>query len=95
MPRLVSVKPLEGYRLWLAYDDGVEGTVDLSKWVGKGVFALWEDERRFRDVRIGDAGELVWDNQVDLCSDALYLMITGKRPEDIFPNLKVVQETHA
>ncbi len=73
----------------------MEGTVDLSKWVGKGVFALWEDETRFRDVRIGDAGELVWDNQVDLCPDALYLMITGKRPEDIFPNLKVVQKTHA
>ena len=26
----VEVRALEGYRIWLRYDDGVEGEVDLS-----------------------------------------------------------------
>ena len=95
MPRLVEVKPLPGYRLWLRFDDGVEGVVDLSGLVGKGVFVIWKDEERFRSVRIGDGGELVWEQDVDLCPDALYLEITGKRPAEVFPNLKAVQEIHA
>ncbi len=95
MPRLVEVKPLPGYRLWLRFDDGVEGVADLSGLVGKGVFVIWKDEERFRSVRIGDGGELVWEQDVDLCPDALYLEITGKRPAEVFPNLKAVQEIHA
>ncbi len=95
MPRLVEVKPLLRYRLWLRFDDGVEGVVDLSGLVGKGVFVIWKDEERFRSVRIGDGGELVWEQDVDLCPDALYLEITGKRPAEVFPNLKTVQEIHA
>ena len=81
MPRLLEVKPLKGYRLWLKYEDGTEGVVDLSDLVGKGVFALWEDEERFQQVQIGDGGELVWSDEVDVCPDALYLQITGKQPE--------------
>ena len=30
MPRPVEVRALEPYRIWLRYDDGVEGEVDLS-----------------------------------------------------------------
>ncbi len=95
MPRLVEVKALPHYRLWLRYEDGVEGVVDLSYLVGEGVFALWEDEARFAEVRLGDGGELVWDDEVDLCADALYLKLTGKRPEEVFPALKMVTESHA
>ena len=32
--------------------------------------------------------ELVWGGQVDLCPDALYLKVTGKEPEDVFPALR-------
>ena len=95
MPRLVQVRPLEDYRLWLKYDDGTEGVVDLSELVGRGVFAIWQDEGRFRQVRIGEGGELVWDEGVDLCADALYLKITGKRADEVFDNLRMLSETDA
>jgi hypothetical protein len=83
----IEVKPLPGYRLWLRYTDGTSGEVDLSDFVGKGVFALWNDRSAFEQVRIGEHGEVVWSDQVDLCPDALYLQLTGKTPEDVFPNL--------
>ena len=88
MRKITMVKVLQGYRLELTFDDGVSGTVDLSNLVGKGVFASWCDYRVFEQVQIGSFGELLWDNQVDLCPDSLYLKATGKKPEDIFPALR-------
>jgi Protein of unknown function (DUF2442) len=88
MKRICKVKVLPQYRLELEFDDGVSGTVDLSDEVGKGVFALWRDPLVFEQVAIGSAGELVWDEKIDLCPDALYLKVTGQKPEDIFPALR-------
>ena len=88
MRRINDVKLFGDYRLELVFDDGVTGVVDLSDLVGKGVFALWRDRAAFARVRIGNSGELVWDDQVDLCPDALYLKATGKRPADVFPGLR-------
>jgi hypothetical protein len=87
MRKVSNVKVLPGYRLDLEFDDGVTGTVDLSEVVGKGVFSVWRDARFFEQVHIGSSGELVWGGKVDLCPDALYLKVTGKKPEDIFPAL--------
>jgi hypothetical protein len=67
--------------------------VDLSENVGKGVFALWRDPR-LRAGAYRSSGELVWGEHVDLCPDALYLKVTGKKPEDIFHALRD-QPTHA
>jgi hypothetical protein len=49
---------------------------------------MWRDYHTFERVRIGSSGELVWDEQVDLCPDALYLKVTGKKPEELFPALR-------
>jgi len=88
MRKITKVKALEDYRLELTFDDGVFGTVDLADLVGKGVFALWRDRHVFQQVRIGSSGELIWGDQVDLCPDSLYLKVTGKKPEELFPALR-------
>jgi hypothetical protein len=90
MRKVVKVRVLSGYRLELQFDDGVSGTVDLSENVGKGVFALWLDPLFFEQVAIGSAGELLWGEKIDLCPDALYLKVTGKKPEDLFPALRTL-----
>ncbi len=88
MRRITKVKVLPEYHLELEFDEGVSGIVDLSEAVGKGVFALWRDPLVFEQVRIGSSGELVWGEKVDLCPDALYLKVTGKNPEALFPALR-------
>jgi len=94
-PRPIEVKPLERYRLWIKYSDGVEGVVDLRDLVGKGVFALWNDYREFQKVYIGPGGEIAWGEEIDLCPDAFYLRITGKKPEELFPKLRELVVQHA
>ena len=95
MKRIISVEPLPDYRLRLKFEDGVTGEVDLSGEMGKGVFAAWNNPNVFGAVKIGRNGRaLVWTDELDLCADALYLEITGKQPEDLFPALKH-ETTHA
>ena len=94
-PKPVEVKALEGYCLWIKYSDGIEGVVDLSDLVGKGVFALWKDYREFQKVCIGAGGAIAWGEEIDLCPDALYLRITGKKPEDLFSKLRELAVQHA
>ncbi len=88
MVKITKVSVSKNYRLEVAFDDGVCGVVDLSDLVGKGVFALWRDPHIFEQVQIGSFGELVWLDKIDLCPDSLYLKVTGKKPEDVFPTLR-------
>jgi hypothetical protein len=88
LPRPVAVKPRPDYRIWLRYDDGMEGEVDLSDLAGRGVFARWTDPDVFRSVRVGAHGAIEWDADIDLCPDALYMRLTGKSPEELLPALR-------
>jgi hypothetical protein len=65
--------------------------VDLSHLVGKGVFALWNNYHAFQQVYIGSSGQIAWSDEIDLCPDAVYLKITGKNPEEVFPGLADVR----
>jgi hypothetical protein len=84
----VKATPLPSYKLRLRYVDGVEGDVDLSHLVGQGVFSLWNEPGAFERVEIGPHGAIRWSDEVELCPDALYLEITAKSPEEVFPNLR-------
>ena len=85
--RPVEVRALEPHRLWLRYDDGVEGEVDLSNLASRRLFAAWQDPSFFSAVRLDPGGFVVWSDDIDLCGDALYLKLTGMSPEESFPSL--------
>jgi hypothetical protein len=88
MQKVTEVRALDGFRLQVEFSDGVSGVIDLSHLVGHGVFALWNDPARFQAVYVGDGGQISWSDSVDICPDAVYLQITGKKAEEIFPRLK-------
>ena len=85
--RITTAKPLAAFRLELKFDNGETGVVDLSSYVGQGVFAAWERPGVFENVAVTSEGAVDWPGEIDMCPDALYLRMTGKRPEDIFPAL--------
>jgi hypothetical protein len=80
MYRIVSVEPLEAYRVRIRFSDGVEGEVDLSALVGKGVFSIWNDPEQFARVFIDpESHTLAWPGGIDLCPDTLYRDVTAQK----------------
>jgi Protein of unknown function (DUF2442) len=90
MPDVLEVKPLDNRGIWLRFSDGVEGIADLSDLSGRGVFKAWDQPGAFEKVRVGQGAGIQWADQIDLCPDALYLKVTGKTPEELFPALRNV-----
>lgn len=88
MIEILEVQPLAGYRIRLAFVDGVRGEVDLSHLAGKGVFKYWDQAENFKNVSVINGRWLAWSDEIDLDADTLYLKLTGKQPEDLFPVLK-------
>ena len=88
MNKVIEVKPLSGYRIWLKYADGVQGEVDLVHLAGRGVFKIWADRKIFESVHVDESGAIAWNEDIDLCPDSLYLQLTGKAVEELFPQLK-------
>lgn len=76
--RIIDAKALPNYRLWVRFEDGVEGEVDVSDLVGKGVFTRWQDPLEFAQVYVdAEMGTVAWPGELDLAPDALYRDIAG------------------
>ena len=72
-PRIVAVKALSKFNIWIRFRDGTQGTVDLSDLAGKGVFARWKRPRFFRSVFVDkETGTVAWPGGIDLAPESLY-----------------------
>jgi hypothetical protein len=79
---VVEVRPREPYRLWLKFDDGVEGEADIAALVNfDGVFEPLKAPEFFAAVRVEPAlGTIVWPNGADLDSTVLHAAVLERRP---------------
>ena len=86
----VAIEVRGGYRLWVRFVDGVEGEIDLSQRVGRGVFSIWDDEGVFESAVITPHRTIGWSEDAEFCADAVYLDITGHAPEEIVPGVQAL-----
>ncbi|NJP10480.1 MAG: DUF2442 domain-containing protein [Leptolyngbyaceae cyanobacterium RU_5_1] len=77
---IVAVKPLAGYQLFLRFEDGIEGVVDISQLIPfSGIFAPLQDLDYFAQVQIHpELGTIIWQNGADLDPDVLYSVVTER-----------------
>ena len=81
--KIVACKPLPNYRIWIRFDDGLEGEVDLNHLVGKGVFEAWNSIEFFNQVRVDPKSDTVaWGEDIDLDSYVLREKVETKRDND-------------
>ena len=92
-PRPLEVNARPQFRIWIRYSDGAEGEVDLSHLAGRGVFVLWDSPEEFEKVHIGPGNAISWSDQVELCPDSVYMRLTGKSPEELFPRLQALKHS--
>lgn len=74
MKNVIEVKPMPGYRLFLRFEDGAEGSICLTDLVPfEGVFEPLRDPAEFNRVSVNsELGSVEWPNGADLDPDVLY-----------------------
>lgn len=73
MVHVVSATYLAEYRVWVVFDDGVQGEVDLSDELSGGAFEPLRDLAVFQTFIVDpELRTLVWPNGADLAPEFLH-----------------------
>lgn len=77
---VVEVRHRGSHRLFLRFEDGTAGEVDLAdRLTFEGVFAPLRDERAFAMVALNaELGTICWPTGADLDPDVLYAWVRGE-----------------
>ena len=80
LKEIVRVMPLEDFRLFLEFEDGIKGEVDIRKPIKfTGVFEPLKDKTFFEKVGVNpEWGTVFWPNGADIDPDVLYSVVTGE-----------------
>lgn len=80
MLEIVEAKPTGDHRLYLRFNDGAQGEVDVAQIVVfEGVFAVLADQRYFQQVFVdADWGTVCWPGDLDLAPEPLWERIAGR-----------------
>jgi len=68
-----EAKYLHDYVIWLRFNDGAEGMVDLKEELYGEVFEPLRDMERFKSFKVDpDLETIAWENGADLAPEFLY-----------------------
>jgi hypothetical protein len=68
-----EAKYLYDYTIWLRFNDGAEGEVDLHSELDGEVFEPLKNKDSFRNFKVDpDLQTIVWDNGADMAPEFLY-----------------------
>ncbi|PCJ25474.1 MAG: hypothetical protein COA94_06165 [Rickettsiales bacterium] len=72
-----EAKYIKNYRVWLAFNDGKEGEIDLYDKINSrtGVFEPLKDISNFKNFKVIN-DTLSWENGADLAPESLYSMLS-------------------
>lgn len=76
MPRVIDVKYLHDYLIHIVFNNGKEGTIDLSSFVGQGIFEPLSNQDYFKKV-FADGWTISWPNGADIAPET-FLLIAPK-----------------
>jgi hypothetical protein len=74
---VVDVRHVQDYVVWLRFEDGSEGEVDLRTSLRGPVFEPLHDIEYFKQVRVDpELGTITWPNGADIAPETLYSRLT-------------------
>ena len=77
--KVTDVKVAGGYKIKVAFDDGVSGTVDLNDLVQKGIFQQLKDRDAFQNVYT-DGSAIAWSDELEIDAANVYAEILNTEP---------------
>ena len=77
--RNTACKAEDDYKLWIRFDDGLEGSVFLGNLLEIGAFKLWRDVREFEKVAVDpESATVTWEGGIRLDPEVLYQDVLAK-----------------
>ena len=77
---VTQAKYLENYKVWLSFNDGVEGEIDLASELYGEVFIPLKDKNFFKSFTL-EGHTLSWSNGADFAPEFLRENITPSKPK--------------
>lgn len=72
MIEVIEAKHIEGYSIWLKFNNGVSGKVNLENDLWGAVFGPLKNIDEFKKFTVSkELGTIVWDNEADLAPEFL------------------------
>lgn len=73
MEDVIEGRYVSAYTIWLRFEDGTEGEVDLSQELHGAVFEPLQKSEYFASFRVNpDTGTIEWPNGADFAPEFLY-----------------------
>lgn len=72
MIKITIVQPKDDYKLFVEFEDGVSGEIDMTDMMRGPVFGPLKDPSFFELVHIDSLGVPTWFNGADIAPDAIY-----------------------
>ena len=73
MQDVVEARYVGEYVIWLRFEDGTQGEIDLSEELHGPVFEPLHDQTYFRTFQVNpDTGTIEWPNHADFAPEFLY-----------------------
>ena len=69
---VTQVRHVRDHVLWVRFEDGTEGEVDLSNELWGDVFEPLKDVELFKKASVAEYGTVAWPNGADLAPEFLY-----------------------
>ena len=71
LPAVVDAEYRGEFRIWIAFNDGIEGTVDFSEWLTGPVFEPLKDPAYFARFFL-EGSTVAWPNGADIAPETLH-----------------------
>ena len=73
IPNVIEARHVKDYRVWLRFQDGTEGEIDLENELWGEVFEALKDVNFFQKFKVDpELHTIVWPNGADLAPEFLY-----------------------
>ena len=78
VPKLKEAKYISAYTIWLRFEDGLEGEVDLESELWGEVFEPIKDQEEFKAFHLNtELNTIAWPNGADFAPEFLYQSISA------------------
>ncbi len=81
MARIIEIKVLENYQVWVKFEDNAQKIINLRPFIGKGFTEELLQYDNFRKVELEPGGGIAWFNGYDICPNFLRQLAEEKKDQ--------------